>query len=133
VIANLSDDEVRQTVTNLLFEEIASVLRMPVQKITGDATIYDLGMDSLMAVELVTAIENRFAISVPSTAVTGGATAAQIASGIAARLLQSVHRAERPEGDDERTALTSLAARHGESPERVAELLQRLSPASRRD
>ena len=129
LIANRSNDEVLHTVTELLVEQMAQVLRMPVQKIASNATIYDLGMDSLMAVELVTAIENRFGISVPSTAVTGGATVAQIASRIVTQLCGSEEGAEPPERDDQREALNTLVARHGEnpSPKDVAEFLQHLS------
>ena len=129
LIANLSNDEVLQTVTELLFEQMANVLRMPVQKIASNATIYDLGMDSLMAVELVTAIESRFGISVPSTAMTGGATVAQIASRIATQLCGSEEGAEPAERDDQREALSSLVSRHGEnpSPKDLAAFLQHLS------
>ena len=129
LIANLSSDEVLQTVTELLFEQMAIVLRMPVEKIASNATIYDLGMDSLMAVELVTAIESRFGISVPPTAVTGGATIAQIAGRIATQLCGGEEGAEPPERDDQREALNTLVSRHGEtpSPKDVAEFLQHLS------
>jgi len=129
LIANLSSDEVLQTVTELLFEQMANVLRMPVEKIASNATIYDLGMDSLMAVELVTAIESRFGISVPPTAVTGGATIAQIAGRIATQLCGGEEGAEPPERDDQREALNTLVSRHGEtpSPKDVAEFLQHLS------
>jgi phthiocerol/phenolphthiocerol synthesis type-I polyketide synthase C len=108
---------------------------MPVQKIASNATIYDLGMDSLMAVELVTAIETRFGISVPSTAVTGGATVAQIASRIVTQLCGSADGAEPPERDAQREALNTLVSRHGEnpSPKDLVEFLQHLSEAGRRE
>jgi acyl carrier protein len=129
LIANLSSDEVLQTVTELLSEQIANVLRLPVQKIASTATIYDLGMDSLMAVELITAIESRFGITVPPTAVTGGATVAQIAGRIVTQLSGSEEGAEPPERDERREALNALVSRHGEklSPKDVAEFLQHLS------
>jgi acyl carrier protein len=129
LIANLSSDEVLQTVTELLSEQIANVLRLPVQKIATTATIYDLGMDSLMAVELMTAIESRFGINVSPTAVTGGATVAQIAGRIVTQLSGSEEGAEPPERDERREALNALVSRHGEklSPKDVAEFLQHLS------
>ena len=129
LIADRSSDEVLQTVTELLFEQIANVLRMPVQKIASNATIYDLGMDSLMAVELLTEIESRFGIGVPPAAVTGGATVAEIAGRIVTQLCGSEEGAERPERDDQREAVNTLVSRHGEnpSPRDVAEFLQHLS------
>jgi phthiocerol/phenolphthiocerol synthesis type-I polyketide synthase C len=129
LIANLSRDEVLERVTELLSEQMAKVLRLPVQKIASNATIYGLGMDSLMAVELVTAIESRFGITFPPSAVTGGETVAQIAGRIATQLCGSEEGGEPPERDDQREALNTLASRHGEtlSPKDFAEFLQHLS------
>jgi acyl carrier protein len=131
LIAGLSEDEMLETVTRLLFEQMAHVLRMPVEKIAGNATVYDLGMDSLMAVELLTAIENRFGISIPPTVVTEGATAAQIASHIATQLLGEEQGAEWPAYGSQREALSTLISRHGEnpSPEVVDEFFEALSQA----
>src|SRR4030095_4569022 len=96
--------------------QMANVLRLPVQKIASTVTIYDLGMDSLMAVELVTAIEARFGINIPPPALTGGETVSQIAGRIVAQLRGSEEGAEPPERDEQREALNRLVSRHGEKP-----------------
>ena len=72
LLAGLSDAEVQETVTELLAEQVAKVLRLPVERVERNASIYDLGMDSLMAVELHMAVEEHFHIHVPVMAVTEG-------------------------------------------------------------
>jgi acyl carrier protein len=130
LIANQSEAEVLETVTRLLFEQMATVLRLPAEKIGGDASIYDLGMDSLMAVELVMAIEDRFGINFPDTAVTEGATATQIAGRIAAQLSNNGQHAETSQREEQLEAVAALVARHGESAslDEVEEFVDSLSP-----
>ena len=86
LIEGLTEDEALETVTRLLLEQMATVLRLPASKIGVAASIYDLGMDSLMAVELLTAIQSRFGIRIPTAAMTEGLTVAQIAARIALEL-----------------------------------------------
>ena len=74
LLAGLTEAEVQETVTELLSEQVAKVLRLPVDRVERDASIYDLGMDSLMAVELHMAVEEQFHIHVPVMAVTEGAS-----------------------------------------------------------
>jgi len=130
LIANQSEAEVLETVTRLLFEQMATVLRLPAEKIGGDASIYDLGMDSLMAVELVMAIEDRFGINFPDTALTEGATATQIAGRIAAQLSNNGQHAETSKREAQLEAVAALVARHGESAslDEVEEFVDSLSP-----
>ena len=59
------------------------MLRLPVERIERNASIYDLGMDSLMAVELHMAVEERFNVHVPVMTVTGSASITQLAGSIA--------------------------------------------------
>lgn len=48
---------------------VADALRVPVELVTPDATFSELGMDSLAAVELTTAIEDALEIELPMSAV----------------------------------------------------------------
>ncbi len=103
---------------------MAAVLRMPAERIRGDSTIQELGMDSLMAVELSTAIEQRFGVHLSAAAVGGAATAEQIAARIARQLgteLGTVRAADAAAGPDEAGGelLTALLARHGVSAREV--------------
>jgi len=129
LIADLSEGEVLEMVTALLIEQMATVLRLPAEKIGGDASIYDLGMDSLMAVELLMAIEARFGISFPDTAVTESGTVAKIAGRIASQLSNNGQGGEAAQRDEQLEAVTALIARHGESPslDEVEEFVDSLS------
>lgn len=114
LLAGLSETEVQETVTGLLTEQVAKVLRLPVERVERNASIYDLGMDSLMAVELHMAVEEHFQIHVPVMAVTEGASIAALAGRIARQLGS---RGGGAAGDPPARSqmVEELAARHGES------------------
>ena len=114
LLAGLSDAEVQETVTELLAEQVAKVLRLPVERVERNASIYDLGMDSLMAVELHMAVEEHFHIHVPVMAVTEGASIAALAGRIAGQL-GSRAAAAAGEANAASRVVEGLAARHGES------------------
>ena len=98
----------------LLSEQVAKVLRLPVERVQRDASIYDLGMDSLMAVELHMAVEEHFHIHVPVMAVTEGASIRALAGRIAG-LIASRGSAGTSAQPARSQVVEGLAARHGES------------------
>jgi acyl carrier protein len=55
-------------ITEKVLDLIASVKRVPREKLTPDSTFAELGMDSLDAINLIFEIENEFDISVPDEA-----------------------------------------------------------------
>ena len=113
-LSGLSEAEVRETVTELLADQVAKVLRLPVERVERDASIYDLGMDSLMAVELHMAVEEQFQVHVPVMAVTEGASIAAL-SGRIAEQLGSRARSAAAERSAAAQMAKRLATRHGES------------------
>lgn len=56
-------------ITEKVLDLIASVKRLPREKLTPDSTFDELGMDSLDAINLIFEIENEFNISVSDEAV----------------------------------------------------------------
>ena len=133
LIAGLSDDEVQEAVTEVLREQVAKVLRLPADKLDVNASIYDLGMDSLMAVELHMAIEERFALHVPVMAVAEGVSVAQLATRLAGQLCGRSPVAESaaaPQSD----AVARLVSRHGETvtPQEVDDFIEGMADAPRR-
>ena len=74
----------------LLAEELARVLQMSVSQIDLHQNVMNLGIDSLMAVELQTALESKFALHLSAMELTRGPSVTQLASrllaGIAADL-----------------------------------------------
>ncbi len=82
----LSKAELELVVANLLSWEVAKVLHMPASKVDTKRSVYDLGLDSLMAVELETAIHERFGVNMSIIEVIEGVTIDQMAVRIAKRL-----------------------------------------------
>ena len=54
-----------------VLEELSRLSRIPLQEITGDSNLYtELGLDSLMAIQLLLFLENRFGVSIPDAEAT---------------------------------------------------------------
>lgn len=68
-IAGLSDAEALQVVLSDLVMDVAQILRLTPDEIDLEAALDDLGMDSLMALELRMVIENRCDIELPIMAI----------------------------------------------------------------
>ena len=112
LMANLSPDELDTLVSDILIEQIAKVMRTSPGKLDVNQSVYDLGMDSLMAVELHLGLEEQFGINIPIMAVTEGASIAKLSARIVNQLAgeTKVDLREQPT----QSAVTKLAAQHGE-------------------
>ena len=62
MLENLNEQELQAAVKDLLKATVGEILRISADKIDHDRSIYDLGLDSLMGVELVLAIESRLGV-----------------------------------------------------------------------
>jgi len=71
--------ELQAAVADLLKAEVGEILRLAPEKIDPKKSLYELGLDSLMAVELITAVDQRFGINLPVMAISEGPTIARIA------------------------------------------------------
>ncbi|MEH6473470.1 MAG: type I polyketide synthase [Halopseudomonas sp.] len=65
MLAELSDAELSETVSEMLAHELSRILLIPADKIDLNRSVYDIGLDSLMGVELMVAIEARFGVNIP--------------------------------------------------------------------
>ena len=72
--------------------EVAEILRIAPERIEPGISLLDMGMDSLMAVELVTSIEARLDIQLSALAVSGGPTIESVVE----RIIRLLHPAEEP-------------------------------------
>ncbi|MGK9007589.1 acyl carrier protein, partial [Citrobacter europaeus] len=70
--------------SDILKAEIGEILRVPAQKIDPERLIHDMGLDSLMGVELIVALESRFGIRLPVMALSESPTVNKLAT----RLIQ---------------------------------------------
>ena len=113
-IRALALTEAVQLVIETLQAQIARILHLSAAKIDPDRSVTDLGMDSLMGMELGMAIEECFEVKLPVMMLAEGATVRSLAQKIA----ESV-RAGASEGQDAGAAsemeqqLASLSAIHG--------------------
>ncbi|MCD0501716.1 SDR family NAD(P)-dependent oxidoreductase, partial [Bordetella petrii] len=84
LLSTLDDEALHPVFVDMLKAEVGEILRVPADKINADVSIYDMGLDSLMGVELVVALENRFGIRLPVMALNESPTLAKLAD----RLIQ---------------------------------------------
>jgi acyl transferase domain-containing protein/NADPH:quinone reductase-like Zn-dependent oxidoreductase/acyl carrier protein len=98
-------DKVRKQVIEIIVEEIAGVLRVPKQDVALGKRLSEIGLDSLMAIELATGLQDRFELSSPPT----GSVGALTVPGLAETIIASVHSGA---PDDEARVTQALYDRH---------------------
>ncbi len=116
-LAGLDPEEALALLKTAVAEEAANILRLPAAGIDPLRPLSEIGMDSLMAVELRLALESRLRIDLPLMSLAEGTSVASIATRLAGALTARPHAtellsmAERYEvADDERLAAVALAA-----------------------
>lgn len=107
-------EEVRSLVQALVTQEVAQILSIGTDRIDPARSLHDLGMDSLMGVELALGLEKRFGIQLPTMMLSEGFTVERVAARIADRILGTGDQNEESAGDHLDTVVTTLAAQHGE-------------------
>jgi len=86
LIAGRSDAEAQQVVTQTMLAEIGRILRMPPADIDADRPFAELGMDSLMGLELDAAMQSRYGLDLPFLSIGAGLTLNELSGRIVARL-----------------------------------------------
>jgi len=84
LLATMDDAALHPVFVDMLKTEVSEILRVSPDKINPDVSVYDMGLDSLMGVELVVALESRFGIRLPVMALNESPTLSKLAS----RLIQ---------------------------------------------
>ena len=67
-------DAVRKTVADAIVEDIARILRLPKDDISRTRHLSEIGLDSLMGVELGASLQERFALDAPPPGLSSGLT-----------------------------------------------------------
>lgn len=111
-IAGKSVAEVQEIVKTILTVEVAKILCLPPERIETDRSLYNLGMDSLMAVELALGIEKRFSITLPVMLLTEEPSVNRISQRIANQI-SSGAEASIQEGTDLESVVSVMAVQHG--------------------
>jgi acyl transferase domain-containing protein/NADPH:quinone reductase-like Zn-dependent oxidoreductase/NAD(P)-dependent dehydrogenase (short-subunit alcohol dehydrogenase family)/acyl carrier protein len=65
LLLEMNDEELTELFAEMLKQEISEILRIPASKLDSSRPLQELGLDSLMSVELVVAVEERFGIRLP--------------------------------------------------------------------
>jgi acyl transferase domain-containing protein/NADPH:quinone reductase-like Zn-dependent oxidoreductase/acyl carrier protein len=94
-LRGLPEGEVLSALTEHLRRQVAQVLRIAPERIEPGVSLIELGMDSLMAVELAASIEDRLGLHLSALSLNDSPTVERIA----ARLVQQLH----PVGETDET------------------------------
>lgn len=65
MLAELDDAQLLERFAELLKHEVCEILRLPAARLDTQRPLQELGLDSLMSVELIVALEERFGIRLP--------------------------------------------------------------------
>ena len=101
-IASLDPDAALALLKTVVAEEAATILRLPASGIDPLRPLSEMGMDSLMAVELRLALESRLRVDLPLVSLAEGTSVASIAGRLAAAISTGPKEGE----------LIALVARH---------------------
>jgi phthiocerol/phenolphthiocerol synthesis type-I polyketide synthase C len=83
-LASLDPEAALALLKTVVADEAATILRLPGEGIDPLRPLSEIGMDSLMAVELRLALENRLRVDLPLVSLTEGTSVASIAARLAA-------------------------------------------------
>jgi phthiocerol/phenolphthiocerol synthesis type-I polyketide synthase C len=113
-LIELPENEVLPAVIDIVRAEIAQILRIAPERIEPATSLFDMGMDSLMAVELATSIEGRLGIQLSALALTDAPTIERIAGQIVQRLRPSSDGPQTVPTDDfaSSSQVQMIAAQH---------------------
>lgn len=99
LLAELAPEELQAVFTDLLKREVAEILHTSPERLDENRSMYDQGMDSLMGMELVAAVEARFGVNLPIMALSEGPTIARLVSRIIRELEASEGGTGEPDAD----------------------------------
>ena len=112
-LSELPEGELLSTVTDIVRGEIAQILRIAPERIEPSVSLLDMGMDSLMAVELATSIEGRLGVQLSALALSDAPTIERIGARIAQQLRPNSDEAHvEAAGDALAHQVRAIAAQH---------------------
>ncbi len=79
LVAQNTPEEARKIISGLIIDEIARVLRLPREDVARTTPLSEIGLDSLMAVELALGLEERFTLDAPLSTTASSFTVNELA------------------------------------------------------
>ena len=80
MLRTLPDNEILAALSAIIKREASEILRVPADRIDENRSLYDMGLDSLMGVELAVALESRLGVRLPVLALSENPTLARLAA-----------------------------------------------------
>lgn len=127
-VTTLSDAELHIRFVELLRHEVGDILRVTPETIDPTRSIYDMGLDSLMGVELVVALEARFGVRLPVMALNDSPTLSKLGDRLI-KMLKDDDAPETSQAEGTRAQIEQIAAQHDAAitPAALAELTEKLA------
>lgn len=111
LIADLDEADARDVVAELIAEKVAEVLGMTTDSIDFTRPVADLGLDSLMGMELKLGLEDRIGVDLPPMLLAEGGSVNRIAEKVTAQLRSGGQKAT----TRERTVVDATLRQHAEA------------------
>lgn len=128
LIAGKSPEEVAAIVQQMVVQEVAQILAIGADRIDPTRSLHDLGLDSLMAVELALGLEQRFGIQLPVMMLNESPTAEKVTQRIVEKLLGSSDQADAATNTVD-AIVQGITQQHGEA--LAAEDIQQITQDAR--
>jgi len=126
LIDGKTSEEIAVLVRDLMVQEVAKILCIGPDRIEPNRSLHDLGMDSLMVVELALGLEQRFGIRLPVMMINDAPTIGKVT----ARIVEKLTSDDGAEEEQPTDLVAGLARQHGEAVTR--EDLQTVKEEARR-
>lgn len=105
LLLELPPHEALAKIVAQLSQAVSTITRIPADQLEPQKNLSELGMDSLMAVELSLAIEDRFGVNIPNISLSQGGSLHALGQRIQANLAE-------PAGAEQTDLVQEVAARH---------------------
>jgi len=113
LLTELPEAELAELFIGMIKSDVGEVLRIAPEKIDPTRSIHEMGLDSLMGVELVTTLEDRFGIRLPVMALRESSTITKLAMVIIDQLKGHEDTDTPDESDNMRNQIQNLSEQHG--------------------
>ncbi|ANJ68259.1 hypothetical protein A9404_03620 [Halothiobacillus diazotrophicus] len=89
LLKDCTPEEALKQIAEMLADEVAQVLGLSVERIDRKKSLFDMGLDSLMGVELALGIEKRFSVHMPAMVLNEGPTIDRLAERVYHHLFEN--------------------------------------------